>query len=40
MVRAVDPNKPLPEMAAEEAIVLRREAQLDAAGLPVGTVTN
>jgi GNAT superfamily N-acetyltransferase len=40
MVRAVDPKKPLPEMEAEEAIVLRREAQLDATGLPVGTVTN
>ncbi|UYN96658.1 MAG: GNAT family N-acetyltransferase [Enhydrobacter sp.] len=40
MVRAVDPSKPLPEVEAPEAIVLRREQQLDATGLPLGTVTN
>ena len=32
--------KPLPEMEEREAIVLRREAQLDASGLPVGRVSN
>jgi GNAT superfamily N-acetyltransferase len=40
MVQAVDPNKPLPEVEAPESVVLRREAQLDASGLPLGTVTN
>lgn len=40
MVRAVDPNKPLPEVEAPEAIVLRREQQLDSAGRPLGTVSN
>lgn len=40
VVRAVDPSKPLPEVEAPEAIVLRREQQLDASGLPLGTVTN
>ena len=36
MVRAVDPNKPLPEVEAPESVALRREAQLDASGLPLG----
>jgi GNAT superfamily N-acetyltransferase len=40
MVRAVDPSKPLPAVEAPEAIVLRREPQLDASGLPLGTVSN
>ncbi len=40
MVRAVDPNKPLPEMEAPESVVLRREPQLDATGLPVGSIAN
>jgi hypothetical protein len=40
VVRAVDPSKPLPDVEAPEAIVLRREQQLDASGLPLGTVTN
>jgi GNAT superfamily N-acetyltransferase len=40
MVRAVDPSKPLPEVEAPEAIVLRLEPQLDASGLPLGTVSN
>jgi len=40
MVRAVDPSKPLPELDAPQAIVLRREAQLDASGLPLGTASN
>ena len=40
MVRAVDPNKPLPQVEAPEAIVLRREQQLDSTGRPLGTVSN
>jgi hypothetical protein len=40
MVKAVDPNKPLPEVEAPEAIVLRREPQLDSSGMPSGTITN
>jgi len=40
MVRAVDPSKPLPEVEAPEAVVLRREQPLDASGLPLGTPTN
>mgnify|MGYP003352416902 CR=1 FL=1 len=39
-VRAVDPNKPLPAVEAPEAIVLRREQQLDSSGRPLGTATN
>ena len=40
MVRAVDPSKPLPAVEAPESVVLRRETQLDASGLPLGTVSN
>ena len=40
MVKAVDPSKPLPEAEAPDAIVLRRETQLDASGLPLGTASN
>ncbi len=40
MVKAVDPDKPLPEVEAPEAIVLRREPQLDSRGMPSGTITN
>jgi hypothetical protein len=40
MVRAVDPSKPLPDVEAPEAVVLRPEPQLDASGLPLGTVSN
>ena len=40
MVRAVDPSKPLPDVEAPESVVLRREAQLDATGLPLGTASN
>lgn len=40
MVKAVDPSKPLPEIEAPEAVVLRREAQLDSTGMPAGTVSN
>jgi GNAT superfamily N-acetyltransferase len=40
VVRAVDPNKPLPDVEAPESVMLRREAQLDASGLPLGTVSN
>jgi len=40
MVKAVDPNKPLPEVEAPEAVVLRREPPLDAMGMPRGTVSN
>lgn len=40
MVRAVDPSKPLPEVEAPESVVLRREAQLDSSGLPLGTASN
>lgn len=40
MVRAVDPGKPLPEVEAPEAIVLRREPQLDAISRPNGAITN
>ena len=40
MVKAVDPNKPLPEIEAPEAIVLRRDGQLDSTGMPHGTVSN
>lgn len=40
MVKVVDPSKPLAEMEEADAVVLRREQQLDASGLPLGTVTN
>ena len=40
MVRAVDPSKPLPDVEAPESVVLRREAQLDPSGLPLGTASN
>jgi GNAT superfamily N-acetyltransferase len=40
MVKAVDPTKPLPEIEAPEAIVLRREGQLDSTGMPSRTVAN
>jgi GNAT superfamily N-acetyltransferase len=40
MVKAVDPDKPLPEVEAPEAIVLRREPQLDSRGMPSGSITN
>jgi GNAT superfamily N-acetyltransferase len=40
MVRAVDPSKPLPDLEAPEAVVLRAEPQLDASGLPLGTASN
>ena len=36
----VDPNKPLPAAEAPETIALRREAELDASGMPLGTVSN
>lgn len=36
MIRAVDPSKPLPEAdEAPESVVLRREQQVDASGLPM-----
>ena len=38
MVKAADPTRPLPEVEAPEAIVLRREPQNDAMGVPVGTI--
>ena len=40
MVKAVDPSKPLPEVEAPEAIVLRREPELDSTSMPNGTITN
>lgn len=40
MVKAVDPSKPLPEVEAPEAIVLRFEPQLDSSGLPRGRASN
>ena len=40
MVKQVDPSKPLPEVEAPESVVLRREGQLDASGLPLGTASN
>jgi hypothetical protein len=40
MVRPVDPSKPLPAAEAPESIALRREAELDASGLPLGVVSN
>jgi hypothetical protein len=40
MVRTVDPSKPLPAAEAPESVALRREAELDASGIPLGTVSN
>jgi GNAT superfamily N-acetyltransferase len=40
MVQAADPSKPLPDVEAPEAVVLRREGQLDSTGMPHGTVSN
>jgi len=40
VVKAVDPSKPLPEVEAPEAVVLRREPQLDSTGMPRGTISN
>ncbi|MBS0520872.1 MAG: GNAT family N-acetyltransferase [Proteobacteria bacterium] len=40
MVKAVDPSKPLPEAEAPEVVVLRRDAQPDAAGMPGRTASN
>jgi len=40
VVKAVDPNKPLPEVETPEAVVLRREPQLDSTGMPRGMVSN
>jgi GNAT superfamily N-acetyltransferase len=40
MIKAVDPGKPLPEAEVPEAVVLRREAQLDATDMPLGMCTN
>jgi len=40
MVKAVDPSKPLPELETPEAVVLHREPQLDASGMPRGTASN
>ena len=40
MVRAVDPNKPLREMEAPEAVALPGEAPLDASSLSLGTASN
>ena len=36
----VDPNKPLPAAEAPESVALRREAELDASGMPLGVVSN
>src|SRR3954470_16091336 len=40
MAKKVDPNQPMPEVEAPEAIVLRREPALDSAGMPVGAIAN
>jgi GNAT superfamily N-acetyltransferase len=40
MIKAVDPGKLLPEVKAPEVVVLRRESQLDATGMPLGACTN
>lgn len=40
MVRTVDPSKQLPEVEAPESVSLRREMQLDASGMPLGTASN
>ena len=40
MVKAVDPSKPLPEVETPESVVLGRELQLDATGMPRGTASN
>jgi hypothetical protein len=40
MVKVVDPSKPLPEVEAPEAIVLRPDPQLDSSGRPLGIASN
>ena len=40
MVKVVDPSKPLPEVEAPEAIVLRPDPQLDSSGRPLGSASN
>jgi GNAT superfamily N-acetyltransferase len=40
MVKAVDPSKPLPEIEAPDALVLRRDGRLDSTGMPPGTISN
>lgn len=40
VVRAVDPSKPLPEVEAPAAVVLRGEGQVDASGRPLETASN
>jgi hypothetical protein len=40
MVKSVDPGKPLPEVEAPEAIVLRREPQFGSASMSNDTATN
>jgi hypothetical protein len=40
MVKAVDPSKPLPEIEAPEALVLRRDGWLDSTGLPPRGASN
>lgn len=40
IVKAVDPAKPLPEMELSEPLMVRGDQQLDATGVPLGSVTN
>lgn len=40
MVKVVDPSKPMPEVEAPEAIVLRPDPQLDSSGRPLGSASN
>jgi GNAT superfamily N-acetyltransferase len=40
MIKQVDPDKPMPEVEAPEAVVLRREPTLDSSGMPVGAIAN
>jgi GNAT superfamily N-acetyltransferase len=40
MVKAVDPSKPLPDVEAPEAVVLRPEPQLDSSGRPLSSASN
>jgi GNAT superfamily N-acetyltransferase len=40
MVRAVDPSKPLPAVETPESVLLGREMQLDASGMPLGAISN
>ncbi|MFZ5782070.1 MAG: GNAT family N-acetyltransferase [Pseudomonadota bacterium] len=37
VVRAVDPNKPIPDSETPDAVTVSRDAQLDPSGLPFGT---